>query len=233
MAKRATDPIVVVFDAPQDEIVGGIRLALPENHGDGFPKEILQERKSRLEEVLTNLQHEHADNAIVRDLALDCHGNLYASGAFTAAGDVNVNRIARWDGTRWSALGEGMSVEHTASPEVWALAVDGQGNLYAGREIYATGLFFIPPDSNTFTHYIARWDGLNWNPLGKGVDNFVNALAVDPEGNLYAIGDSTSAGGITALRTARWDDMSFYLFIRPINGGYKSSSPIVCHSLSM
>jgi hypothetical protein len=70
-------------------------------------------------------------------------------------------------------------------------------------------MFFIPPDSNGFTQYIARWDGSTWNPLGKGVDNFVNALAVDPEGNLYATGDFTSAGGMPALRIARWDGTSW------------------------
>jgi hypothetical protein len=45
--------------------------------------------------------------------------------------------------------------------------------------------------------------------LGEGVDNFVNALAVDPEGNLYAAGDFTSAGGMPALRIARWDGTSW------------------------
>jgi hypothetical protein len=220
-------------------------------------------------------------NASVRDLALDSQGNLYAGGAFTTAGDVKVNSIAQWDGKIWSALGEGVSAEHTGSPEVWALAVDGQGNLYVGGdfttaggiqanyiarwdgttwsalgrgmdeqvtdlavdshgnlyaagwdgsswsalgnelnmggaieigkdgEVYATGMFFIPPDSNSFTQYIARWDGSTWNPLGKGVDNFVNALAADPEGILFATGDFASAGGMPALRIARWDGTSW------------------------
>lgn len=31
-------------------------------------------------------------------------GDLYAGGAFTRAGIVSANNIARWDGTTWSAL---------------------------------------------------------------------------------------------------------------------------------
>src|SRR5690606_2012417 len=34
---------------------------------------------------------------------------LYAGGAFTTAGGVTVNRIAKWDGSSWSPLGSGMS----------------------------------------------------------------------------------------------------------------------------
>src|SRR5215212_2614337 len=33
---------------------------------------------------------------------------LYAGGAFTAAGGTNASRVARWDGTSWSALGSGI-----------------------------------------------------------------------------------------------------------------------------
>ncbi len=34
---------------------------------------------------------------------------LYAGGEFTAAGGVSANRIAKWDGESWSALGTGMN----------------------------------------------------------------------------------------------------------------------------
>ena len=45
-------------------------------------------------------------------------GTLYAGGFFTAAGGGSANRIARWDGTSWSALRTGMN------SGVGALAVD-------------------------------------------------------------------------------------------------------------
>jgi hypothetical protein len=128
----------------------------------------------------------------VTDLAVDGAGDLYAAGWFRRAGEVAANGIARWDGSAWSPLGNG-----TNSVEAIATGPDGY--------LYAAGMFFIPPNSDTFTHYIARWDGSAWSPLGEGVENFVHALAVDPAGNLYAAGEFASAGGIPANRIARWD----------------------------
>jgi hypothetical protein len=55
---------------------------------------------------------------------------LYAGGEFATAGGINATRVARWDGTSWSALGSGIEGPDYAT--VWALALDGQRNLYAG-----------------------------------------------------------------------------------------------------
>src|SRR6266436_3774410 len=35
--------------------------------------------------------------------------DLYAGGYFVTAGGVSANRIAKWDGSSWSALGSGMN----------------------------------------------------------------------------------------------------------------------------
>ena len=54
---------------------------------------------------------------------------LFAGGEFTTAGGVSANRIAKWDGTSWSALGSGLG------SYVYALEVfdDGTGTaLFAG-----------------------------------------------------------------------------------------------------
>jgi trimeric autotransporter adhesin len=65
--------------------------------------------------------------ARVGALAFDSLGNLYAGGVFTAMGGVaNTARIAKWNGSAWSALSTGMSAE------VFALVVDPANNLYAG-----------------------------------------------------------------------------------------------------
>jgi len=42
-------------------------------------------------------------------LAVLANGDLVAGGDFTTAGGVSANRIARWNGTSWSALGSGMN----------------------------------------------------------------------------------------------------------------------------
>jgi hypothetical protein len=46
-------------------------------------------------------------NGAVNALACDNSGNLYAGGAFTIADALLVYRIAKWNGTSWSALGSG------------------------------------------------------------------------------------------------------------------------------
>src|SRR6059036_3818445 len=48
--------------------------------------------------------------------AVDGSNNFYIGGDFTIAGDVFANRIAKWNGSSWSALGSGMN------GTVWALA---------------------------------------------------------------------------------------------------------------
>jgi hypothetical protein len=81
--------------------------------------------------------------------------DLYAGGYFTSAGGVTVNRVARWDGTEWHALGSGVS-----GGGVYCLAVH-DGVVYAGGDFTAAG--------GQAADRIASWDGDAWSPLGHGV----------------------------------------------------------------
>ncbi|MEO7300048.1 MAG: hypothetical protein ABI042_15895 [Verrucomicrobiota bacterium] len=49
----------------------------------------------------------NSSTADVRALAFGSDGKLYCGGAFTNMSGVTANSIARWDGTRWEALGSG------------------------------------------------------------------------------------------------------------------------------
>ncbi|MBF0408524.1 MAG: hypothetical protein HQM10_14330 [Candidatus Riflebacteria bacterium] len=51
-----------------------------------------------------------------------------------------------------------------------------------------------------------------WLPLGTGIAGIVNAIAFDSQGNLYAGGDFTAAGGTPALRLAVWNGTSWSAF---------------------
>jgi hypothetical protein len=55
------------------------------------------------------------------------------------------------------------------------------------------------------TRQIACRDGNPWQTLGEGVNERVNALAFDPNGELYAVGYFTIAGGLPVEHTAGWD----------------------------
>ncbi|HNQ23711.1 MAG TPA: choice-of-anchor Q domain-containing protein [Phycisphaerae bacterium] len=108
---------------------------------------------------------------------------LVVGGDFTHARGLQVNYIARWDGSQWQPLGSGMN------GPVYALTV-WNGELVVG------GSFTTPATR------IARWDGV-WHPLGSGIGSIyqcVYALVVY-EGELIAGGNFTTP----ANRIARWD----------------------------
>ncbi|MCW5776928.1 MAG: hypothetical protein KIS87_10860 [Phycisphaeraceae bacterium] len=120
---------------------------------------------------------------------------LYAGGQFTTAGGVSANRIARWDGQSWSALGTGMN------ERVYALTVFDDGS---GPALYAGGTFTTAGGVSAIR--IARWDGQAWSALGSGMNDSVHALTVFDDGSgpaLYAGGAFiTSPAGDSYL--AKW-----------------------------
>jgi hypothetical protein len=125
-------------------------------------------------------------------LAVLQNGDLVVGGAFTGAGGVVCNNIARWNGAAWSALGGG-----TAGP-VRALVVLGNGDLVA------TGTFATA--GGVTVNHIARWNGSAWSALGTGLGLFGGAaLAVAGNGDLFVGGTFLTAGGGSAVRVARWN----------------------------
>ncbi|MCX7791253.1 MAG: hypothetical protein N2378_11485 [Chloroflexaceae bacterium] len=127
--------------------------------------------------------------------------NLYEGGVFqNAAGIPEADRVARWDGSAWSALG-GSGDSGALNNAVYTLAVSG-GNLYAGGT-FRNAAGILEAD------YVARWDGTAWRALGGSGDGALNgvvaALAVSG-GNLYVGGAFTNVAGIPeADNVARWD----------------------------
>jgi len=125
---------------------------------------------------------------------------LHAGGLFTLAGGVPASRIAKWDGTQWSALGGGVN------NVVFAPTVFDDGT---GPALYVGGDFTLAGDVPASR--IAKWDGTQWSALGSGIEGgrgpYVAALTVFDDGTgpaLYAGGDFTAAGDVSASRIARW-----------------------------
>jgi hypothetical protein len=113
---------------------------------------------------------------------------LYAGGDFTKAGEVDANRIAKWDGSQWSPLGSGMN------GQVRAL-------LAVGDELIAGGDFTTA--GGVSAKYLAKWDGSQWTEFGGGMDNWVRSLALI-NGEMYAGGSFTKAGNDSVNRLAKW-----------------------------
>lgn len=122
---------------------------------------------------------------------------LFVGGRFAGAGLVAASCVARWDGSAWSALGDGIN------PDVLALTVHDDGG---GARLYAGGTF-TGGGSTAFAR-VARWDGTAWSPVGLGTNGPVHALASFDDGSgpaLYAGGLFTSVEGAPASRVAKWD----------------------------
>lgn len=113
---------------------------------------------------------------------------MFVAGSFTSAGGVQVDRIAKWNGSEWSTLGTGLN--NTAT----AIAVH-------NNDVYVAGTF--TQAGGQAVNRIARWDGTNWYPLGTGVNSTVNTI-VSSNGKVYVGGTFLTTGGFTASRIGRW-----------------------------
>lgn len=134
-------------------------------------------------------------------------GDVYVAGDFFHAGGGISNKVAKWNGVRWSAIGNGFS------GDVLALAIAPDGSLYAGGGFSdACGGSQCSPSLGGYNR-VARFDGTAWQKVGNGVNNQVNALAVSAAGTLYVGGNfsaicsnascSTTTTGFN--RIAAWD----------------------------
>ena len=93
----------------------------------------------------------------------------------------------------WNSLGN-------RNGSIYTILCDSNDNVYVGCNIdFTVG----------GAMYIAKWNGAAWTNLGGGMNNEVRALAMDHEGNLYAGGEFTTAGGIAANYVAKWNGMAW------------------------
>lgn len=159
---------------------------------------------STLDNGLNNFVYELAANG----------GAVYAGGEFTQAcgntacssGNIIVNHIAAWNGSAWSALGNGVN------SEVDALVLDGS-DLYVGgffRE--ACGNAGCSANNITVNN-IARWSSATqtWSALGSGVNFHIETLAANA-GTVFAGGAFTyvcgnltcDSGNLSVNHLARW-----------------------------
>jgi trimeric autotransporter adhesin len=130
-----------------------------------------------------------AVNALLFDAV---NGTLYVGGSFNQAGGFTVNNIAIWDGSAWSALGTGVT-----GGGVFALTIGDDNYIYVGGAFTTAG--------GAPALRVARWDGAVWSALGDGLDNQVNALVPDGNGNIYAGGNFQNSGTTQVWRLGMWD----------------------------
>ncbi len=130
--------------------------------------------------------------------------------------------MAVWDGTNWVSFDHGLmdlqdSPETpTGYPHGWVndIAVAPNGHVFAAGS-------FVLATPRGLAKNIAEWDGIEWTPLGEGLSGTqagsfpVMSIAVAANGDLYAGGSFTNAGGRAVRRLARWDGAEW----RPVGDG--------------
>lgn len=141
---------------------------------------------------LPGLAHEYCSS-------FDCLGSVFAvavdgtdvyvGGNFSFAGATPANNIAKWDGSIWTALGEGVN------EPIRAMKIVGD-DIYVGGEFTQAG--------TVSASHIAKWDGSNWSSLGGGLNAIVHDIEFDDD-TLYVGGNFTEAGGASANYIAQWD----------------------------
>ena len=137
-----------------------------------------------------------ADNGVYTVVS-DGAGNVYVGGAFSSIQDIAASRIAKWNGTTWTALGSGLS-----GGNVLDIAI-------SGNDVYAAGDFTTAGGAPA--NHIAKWNGTSWSAMGAGLGGtqleWVNAVAVLGS-DVYAGGKFNATNGFPN-RVARWDGASW------------------------
>ncbi|MEO6046618.1 MAG: T9SS type A sorting domain-containing protein, partial [Candidatus Kapaibacterium sp.] len=142
--------------------------------------------------------------------------DVYAAGDFDYVyKDRKIRHIARFDGSRWNALG----TDTTGS--IYGIAING-GDLYVGGAFKKIGSLTV--------NNIARWSigESRWYPLGAGTDDTVHAVSFF-NGELHAGGNFRTAGGVAAPYLARWDGTAWHAIPGGFDGIVYALTPFKNH----
>jgi hypothetical protein len=127
-------------------------------------------------------------------LTFGLDGILYIAGTFQNWNAIPAaDRIVKWDGSAYVALGTGMN------GTVYALETSPDGNIYAGG-VFTTG-------NGVTLNQIGYWNGTTFVGLDSGfADGVVYAIKASVDGRIYAGGSfTTTTSGVTANGIGEWD----------------------------
>jgi len=99
------------------------------------------------------------------------NGDLYVGGDFTKAGGMAANRIARWDGRSWHALGDGLNdLPHS-------IVVDGTAVYVGGKFTTAPAMLLLAILRGWIRRPIR---GRRWATVSNGTTTFIPRSPVSP-----------------------------------------------------
>ena len=127
-------------------------------------------------------------------LSADDNGNLYIGGQFSNIGNLSTYNIAKWNGTNFIALGDGISGDNA---HISSIKLDKSGNLFVAGSFSNAGDIAV--------NNIAKWDGKKWSDLGGETNGPVYDIALDDNGDLYVLGGFSKVGNKNIKYLAKWD----------------------------
>lgn len=84
-------------------------------------------------------------------------------GIFKTINNIQLNHVAQWNGTNWTALGGGLGYD----PEVWDIDFTDNGS------VIVAGNFLVAGGSTENMNNIALWNGTKWSGLNGGVNGLI------------------------------------------------------------
>lgn len=119
-------------------------------------------------------------------------GRLCAGGGFRSVGAAPLQGVACWDGAAWGPLGASLDLPEGVGASVRSLVFGTDGTPYVGG--VAVGGVDVG---------VVAWTGSEWAAVPGTPSPYVEALAVHPDGTLYAAGNVSISSG--AFRLSAWD----------------------------
>lgn len=134
----------------------------------------------------------------VRAATVDGQGRLIVGGSLVSGTTIQ-HRVARWNGSTWTVLGGAFDAP------VRALLGVGAVDVMVGGEFTQNG--------TTSLARVANWNGTAWVSLGTGIGGSlaprVEAMCLQPSGDVVVGGTFDFAGGQPAANIARWNGTSW------------------------
>ena len=126
---------------------------------------------------------------------------LYMGGAFTRAGELTVNNMTTWDGTKWGLVGKGAGKQNGVHGIVNAMKIL-YGNLYTGGQFDSAGGKSMQ-NIGAYDTKTREWNSIGDVTAREGFAS-VNAICIDGD-NVYIGGTFDKVGTILANNVAAYN----------------------------
>ncbi|MBI1226955.1 MAG: T9SS type A sorting domain-containing protein [Bacteroidetes bacterium] len=132
--------------------------------------------------------------------------DLWVGGTFRELDSQPILSLAKYNGNAWASPGY---IGGSGYNDAW---LNASGYCAEPNSLIVGGRFEFA--GNVYSPNIAKWDGQDWQTMGKGFNGIVSGVK-EFNGNLYACGNFTKSGNTPIKNIAKWDGTAW----QPIGSG--------------